>query len=107
MGSYFAILNGNKEGMTLNLKTPRGREILWKLARRADILVVSGTDVGNTLYKAMLLWSNPVPQIAGTVMGARFPMIIASRFDSVQTKINTIAMSMLVIRKWREDARTD
>jgi len=41
MGSYFAILNGNKEGMTLNLKTPRGREILSKLARRADVLVES------------------------------------------------------------------
>ena len=41
MGSYFAILNGNKEGMTLNLKHPRGREILMTLAERADVLIES------------------------------------------------------------------
>jgi crotonobetainyl-CoA:carnitine CoA-transferase CaiB-like acyl-CoA transferase len=39
MGAYFAILNRNKKGMTLNLKDPRGREILMKLAAKADVLV--------------------------------------------------------------------
>jgi formyl-CoA transferase len=35
----FAMLNGNKRTVTLNLKAPRGREILIDLAKRADILV--------------------------------------------------------------------
>jgi formyl-CoA transferase len=35
----FAMLNSNKQAVTLNLKTERGREILIDMARRADILL--------------------------------------------------------------------
>src|SRR3954467_14685704 len=35
----FAMLNGNKRAVTLNLKSPRGRELLIEMAKRADILV--------------------------------------------------------------------
>ena len=35
----FAMLNANKRGITLNLKTPRGRELLFEMARRADVLL--------------------------------------------------------------------
>ncbi|MBC7378879.1 MAG: CoA transferase [Burkholderiaceae bacterium] len=35
----FAMLNANKRTMTLDLKTPRGRELLLELAAGADVLV--------------------------------------------------------------------
>lgn len=35
----FAMLNSNKQAVTLNLKTARGREILLDMARRADVLL--------------------------------------------------------------------
>jgi CoA:oxalate CoA-transferase len=35
----FAMLNQNKRGITLNLKTERGRELLFEMARRADVLL--------------------------------------------------------------------
>lgn len=35
----FAMLNSNKQAVTLNLKTQRGREILLDMARRADVLL--------------------------------------------------------------------
>lgn len=35
----FAMLNSNKRAVTLNLKTPRAREILTQMVRRADMLV--------------------------------------------------------------------
>ena len=39
-GDYpFRALNGCKRGIVLNLKTPRGRELLIELARKADVLV--------------------------------------------------------------------
>ncbi len=35
----FAMLNSNKANVTLNLKDPRGRDILIEMVRRADVLV--------------------------------------------------------------------
>src|SRR5258705_3137732 len=35
----FAMLNQNKRAVTLNLKHPRGRELLFEMVRRADVLV--------------------------------------------------------------------
>ena len=36
---YFANLNRNKKGVTLNLKAPEGKEIFKKLVQKADIVV--------------------------------------------------------------------
>jgi formyl-CoA transferase len=36
---YFAMLNGNKRSLTLNTKTPQGKEIFTKLIRTCDVLV--------------------------------------------------------------------
>ncbi len=38
-GSYFHILNRNKKSMTLNVKTPEGKDILLRLAAAADIVI--------------------------------------------------------------------
>lgn len=38
-GAPFVMLNSNKQGVTLNLRTDRGREILLQMADRADVLV--------------------------------------------------------------------
>src|SRR5258708_4208721 len=35
----FAMLNQNKRAITLNLKTARGRELLFEMAERADVLL--------------------------------------------------------------------
>lgn len=35
----FAMLNSNKQFVTLNLKHPRGRELLIEMVRRSDVLV--------------------------------------------------------------------
>lgn len=37
--AYFLSINRNKESLTLNLKDPRGRALLWRLLERADVLV--------------------------------------------------------------------
>src|SRR5262245_50844593 len=39
ISTYFLSINRNKRSLGLNLKAPEGREILWKLIERADVLV--------------------------------------------------------------------
>src|SRR5258708_1482565 len=36
---YFLSVNRGKRGITLNLKVPGGREILWRLLETADVLI--------------------------------------------------------------------
>ncbi len=39
VATYYLSVNRNKQSLGLNLKTPEGRDILWKLIDRADVLV--------------------------------------------------------------------
>ncbi len=39
ISTYFLSINRNKRSIGLNLKTPKGQEVLWKLIDRADVLV--------------------------------------------------------------------
>ncbi|MBW4091115.1 MAG: CoA transferase [Proteobacteria bacterium] len=56
----FAMLNSNKRAITLNLKTPRGREMLGEMVRRADVLLenfspgtMDGLGVGYDVLSAL------------------------------------------------------
>ena len=39
ISTYFLSINRNKRSIGLNLKAPKGQEVLWKLIDRADVLV--------------------------------------------------------------------
>jgi len=58
----FAMLNANKRGITLNLKTARGRELLLEMARRGDVLLENfapGTMDGLGVGYDVLAAANP------------------------------------------------
>ncbi len=65
-----------------------------EVAGRADVIVMHDIGMGNVLYKALLLWCKPV--LASVVMGARVPLIVTSRSDSMPTKLNSVALGILV-----------
>ena len=39
LGFYFAVVNRNKKSMTLDLKSEAGKEIFFKLAEKADVII--------------------------------------------------------------------
>ena len=39
VATYYLSVNRNKKSLGLNLKSPQGRDVLWKLIDRADVLV--------------------------------------------------------------------
>ena len=44
ISTYFLSVNRNKQSLGLNLKASEGRDVLWRLIERADVIVVLGGD---------------------------------------------------------------
>jgi len=58
-----------------------------------DILLVPDLEAGNMLAKQLILLANA--ESAGLVLGARVPIILTSRSDSVRSRIASCAVAML------------
>jgi phosphate butyryltransferase len=71
-----------------------------EVAGQADIIVMNDIGMGNILYKALLLWCKPV--LAAVIMGAKVPVVSPSRADSIDTKLNSIALATRML-DWQED----
>lgn len=68
--------------------------ITGSVAGRADILLLPNIDVANVMYKTLTYTSNT--KNGGILVGASAPVILTSRTDSFETKVNSIALAALV-----------
>jgi phosphate acetyltransferase len=64
------------------------------VAGQAQILVVPDLEAGNMLAKNLTFLSRA--DAAGVVLGARVPIILTSRADSVRTRLASCAVGMLL-----------
>lgn len=65
-----------------------------EVAGKADVLVAPNLEVGNVLTKSIEYFSKN--EKAGIVLGAKMPIILTSRASSAETKLNSIALALLV-----------
>jgi phosphate acetyltransferase len=86
----------------INLAAARIKQIDSPVAGRADILVVPDLEAGNMLAKSLSFLAEA--DAAGIVLGARVPIILTSRADSVTTRLASCAVAALVARARRENA---
>lgn len=63
-------------------------------AGHADILLVPAIEVGNVFYKSMVFMAKA--QNAGVIVGAKAPIVLTSRADSDETKLNSIALALKI-----------
>ncbi len=63
------------------------------VAGRADIIVVPSIEAGNMLCKAHVYLTGG--NLAGVVIGAAAPIVLTSRADTSQSKLNSIATAVL------------
>lgn len=68
--------------------------ILSPVAGDADILLVPDIEAGNMLAKQLTFLGGA--QAAGIVLGARVPIVLTSRADSVQTRLLSCALAVLL-----------
>lgn len=70
--------------------------IVSPVAGKAEILVVPNLEAGNMLAKQLTFLGGA--DAAGVVLGARVPIILTSRADSLRTRLASCAVSLLLAR---------
>lgn len=87
----------------IDLDAARIKQIESPVAGRADILVVPDLEAGNMLAKSLSFMADA--DAAGIVLGARVPIILTSRADSVTTRLASCSVAALVAQARRVKAR--
>lgn len=82
----------------------RIKKIESPVAGRANVLMVPDLEAGNMLAKSLSFLAGA--DAAGIVLGARVPIILTSRADSVQTRMASCAVAALVAKARREGNKT-
>ena len=84
----------------INLTAAKIKKIESPVAGQADILVVPDLEAGNMLAKSLTFLADA--DAAGIALGARVPIILTSRADSVMTRLASCAVAALVAKARRE-----
>jgi phosphate acetyltransferase len=84
----------------INLESVAIKKIESPVAGRANVLVVPDLEAGNMLAKSLTFLAGA--DAAGIVLGARVPIILTSRADSVMTRLASCAVAVLVAYARRE-----
>lgn len=68
-----------------------------EVAGDADILLTPTIEAGNVLYKALTFFANA--KSAGLIVGTKAPIVLTSRADNEESKLNSIALAVLMASK--------
>ena len=86
----------------INLSAAEIKQLHSPVAGHANILVVPDLEAGNMLAKSLSFLAGA--DAAGIVLGAKVPIILTSRADSLRSRIASCAVATLVARARRERA---
>ena len=84
----------------INPEAAQIKKIASPVAGRANVLVAPDLEAGNMLAKSLSFLAGA--DAAGIVLGARVPVILTSRADSVSTRLASCAVAALVAKARRE-----
>ncbi|NHN77058.1 phosphate acetyltransferase [Azotobacter chroococcum] len=85
----------------ISLEAAQIKKIDSPVAGRANVLVVPDLEAGNMLAKSLSFLAGA--DAAGIVLGARVPIILTSRADSLTTRLASCAVAALVAKARREN----
>ena len=86
----------------ISLKAAQIKQIDSPVAGRANVLVVPDLEAGNMLAKSLTFLAGA--DSAGIVLGAKVPIVLTSRADSVQARLASCAVAVLLAQARREQA---
>jgi len=76
----------------ISLESAHHKGLFNEVVGRADILIAPDIDTGNILGKTLLYFGNT--PAGGMIIGARCPVVMLSRSDDRQTRINSIKLAL-------------
>jgi phosphate acetyltransferase len=84
----------------INPEAAQIKKIKSPVAGRANVLVAPDLEAGNMLAKSLSFLAGA--DAAGIVLGARVPIILTSRADSVLTRNASCAVAVLLAKQRRD-----
>lgn len=79
----------------VSLEAARIKGMTGEVPGRADILVAPDVVSGNSIAKSMQYFARAV--MGGVIVGAAAPVVVISRADTAQVKLNSIAMARALV----------
>lgn len=68
------------------------KQLTGDVPGNADILLVPTIEAGNILYKSLIYFAGA--KVSAIIAGARAPIVLTSRSDSFESKLNSIALAL-------------
>ena len=87
----------------ISIEAAKIKKIDSPVAGRANVLLVPDLEAGNMLAKSLSFLAGA--DAAGIVLGARVPVILTSRADSVLTRLASCAVAAMVAKARREQTK--
>jgi phosphate acetyltransferase len=86
----------------ISLEAATIKHLTSPVAGRANVILVPDLEAGNMLAKSLTFLANA--DAAGIVLGARVPVILTSRADSVPARLASCAVASIIAQDRRADA---
>lgn len=96
-GEFFpqAIMEGPiAMDVALNPEAAKHKGLISKIAGDVDLFIFPTIEAGNLTAKALIYYAKF--KMAGVVLGATHPIVMVSRSDHVESKLNSIALACLL-----------
>jgi len=78
----------------VSLEAAKHKKIVSPVAGNADILLVPDIEAGNIFGKSIIYFAHA--KVGGIIAGASAPIILLSRADDEETKLNSICLAKIV-----------
>lgn len=88
VGGPFALDNA------ISVEAAKHKGVTHPGAGLVDIIVAPDIEAGNILYKSLVFFARA--KNAGLIIGAKAPVVLTSRADTEETKLNSIALGALM-----------
>lgn len=78
----------------ISSESARHKNLVSEVAGEADLLIMPDIEAGNILYKALAYFAGA--KVASVIAGASAPIVLTSRSDSEEAKLNSILLASAV-----------